>query len=182
MMFFEKYILFEISECLVIETLAFFSYTRHSFSHKNAKQMTQVQQWLNLNSWQFLFGPGKQFHDHPHLTAKMLWGSHSSFALASFCKGFEMVFVFDNSVRGFPRRSFLLASLIILWKPNLPFAVCSSDLKFSRKKNESKKKIPPFVHIIQALWFFFFNPRLLAKRFIMIYFFVTNEKLPKNPS
>lgn len=72
----------------------------------------------------------------------------------------DLFFVFDSSVRGLSGRCFLLAFLINLWKPNARFTVCSSDLKFSRKRNESNKTFAnicphnsgPFVLLMGLYW------------------------------
>lgn len=127
-----KYVLREISELLVRETPGFFSYTRQVF----------VWAWKEIS-----LPPPFNGKNALRISLILCLGEFLHRVLA------DLFFVFDSSVRGFSRRSFLLAFLIILWKPNARFTVFSSDLNFQEKEMNQTKHLPTFVHMIEALWY-----------------------------
>ena len=151
--FLKNIFFFEISELLVVETLSFFSYTRPSFYHKNAKQMTQEQQCLNLNSWQFLSGE-RNFMTSPIQRQKCSEDLTRPLPWRLFAKGFGWLgfFVFDSSVRGFPRRSL---HLWLFCENQTHALLCFRRISnFQEKEMNQTKHFSTFVHIIQALLFY----------------------------
>lgn len=86
----------------------------------------------------------------------MLWGSHSFFAWAAFCKGFWLTCFSCSTVRSVAclEGAFYLHSWLICENQTHALLCVRRISNFQEKEMNQTKHLPTFVHIIQALLFY----------------------------